>query len=105
MALRAKGIDPGPALVYSAGISINGGEAALHRCVADFEDSRSRPTAIFAVSDEVAIGARHAARLHQIKVPRAAPVHHPVHDRRARSRSRSRSNTRSAPLLTGSLPA
>jgi DNA-binding LacI/PurR family transcriptional regulator len=69
MALQAKGIDPDPSLVYSAGFSINGGEAALHRCVADFGDGRSRPTAIFAVSDEVAIGALHAARLQHIMVP------------------------------------
>ncbi len=67
MTLRAAGIEPDPALVYSSGFTINGGEAALHRCLAETEGNR--PTALFAVSDEVAIGALHAARMHGLRIP------------------------------------
>jgi LacI family repressor for deo operon, udp, cdd, tsx, nupC, and nupG len=66
--LQAAGIEPDPALVYSTGFSINGGEAALHRCLGEFTGA-DRPTAVFAVSDEVAIGALHAARLHGLRIP------------------------------------
>ncbi len=66
--LRASGIEPDPRLSYSTGFSIDGGEAALHRCLADFTGG-DRPTAVFAVSDEVAIGVLHAARLHGMRVP------------------------------------
>src|SRR6476646_5557565 len=41
MTLRAAGIEPDPALVYSSGFTINGGEAALHRCLSD---GPARPT-------------------------------------------------------------
>lgn len=68
MALRGAGVRPDPKLVYSSGFSINGGEAALHRCLAEFPGT-DRPTALFAVSDEVAIGALHAARLHGLRIP------------------------------------
>lgn len=67
MTLRAAGVEPDPALTYSSGFSINGGEAALHRCLAESADDP--PTALFAVSDEVAIGALHAARLHGLRIP------------------------------------
>lgn len=67
MTLRAAGIEPDPALIYSSGFTINGGEAALHRCLA--ESGPHRPTALFAVSDEVAIGALHAARMHDLRIP------------------------------------
>ncbi len=67
LALRAAGIEPDPALAYSTGFSINGGEAALHRCLA--AGHPDPPTAVFAVSDEVAIGALHAARLHGLRIP------------------------------------
>jgi DNA-binding LacI/PurR family transcriptional regulator len=66
--LCAAGIEPDPTLVYSTGFSINGGEAALHRCLGQFHDGQ-RPTAIFAVSDEVAMGVLHAARLHGLRIP------------------------------------
>jgi DNA-binding LacI/PurR family transcriptional regulator len=68
MTLRAAGIEPDPALLYSTGFSIDGGEAALHRCLGDFGEG-DRPTAVFAVSDEVAIGVLHAARLHGLRIP------------------------------------
>lgn len=67
MTLRAAGIEPDPGLVYSSGFTINGGEAALHRCLS--ETTGNRPTALFAVSDEVAIGALHAARMHDLRIP------------------------------------
>jgi len=69
-ALRAAGIEPDPELSFPTDFSINGGEAALHRSVGRFGPSADRPTAVFAVSDEVAIGGLHAARLHQIQVPK-----------------------------------
>lgn len=71
MTLRAAGIEPDPALVYSSGFTINGGEAALHRCLSD---GPARPTAVFAVSDEVAIGALHAARMHDLRIPEELSV-------------------------------
>jgi len=67
-ALRGAGVEPDPALVYSTGFSINGGEAALHRCLGELHGDQ-RPTAVFAVSDEVAIGVLHAARLHGLRIP------------------------------------
>src|SRR6478609_6045883 len=68
-ALRRSGIEPDPALVYTTGFSINGGEAAMHRCLAAFHRTADPPTAVFAVSDEVAIGVLHAARLHGLRIP------------------------------------
>ncbi|HET9647936.1 MAG TPA: LacI family DNA-binding transcriptional regulator [Microlunatus sp.] len=68
MTLRAAGIEPDPALIYSSGFTINGGEAALHRCLSE-SSGPDRPTALFAVSDEVAIGALHAARMHDLRIP------------------------------------
>lgn len=73
MTLRAAGIEPDPALVYSSGFSINGGEAAMHRCLAQFTGP-DRPSAVFAVSDEVAIGALHAARMHGLRIPQDLSV-------------------------------
>lgn len=67
LALRTAGIEPDPTLVYSTGFSINGGEAAMHRLIA--ASGGARPTAVFAVSDEVAIGVLHAARLHGLTIP------------------------------------
>ena len=51
------------------GFSIDGGEAAVHRMLRRRAAPASLPTAIFAVSDEVAMGVLYAAREHGLKVP------------------------------------
>lgn len=66
--LRAAGIAPDPSLVQRTGFSIEGGEAALHRMFSH-ADGLAPATAIFAVSDEVAMGALYAARERGLKVP------------------------------------
>jgi len=68
LALREAGIDPDPALVQRTGFSLDGGEAALHRMFARTDRQRT-PTAVFAVSDEVAMGVLYAARGHGLRVP------------------------------------
>ena len=65
--LRAAGIEPDPALHQVSGFSIEGGEAALHRLFS--RSDIALPTAIFAVSDEVAMGAIYAARSRGLSVP------------------------------------
>lgn len=74
LALREAGIEPDPALSERTGFSTDGGEAATHRVfsrrAADFEP----PTAVFAVSDEVAMGVLFAAKEHGLKVPRDLSV-------------------------------
>ncbi len=69
LALREAGIEPDPTLVQSTGFTVDGGEAAAHRI---FGPNRvgEPPTAIFAVSDEVAMGVLYAARDHGLKIPR-----------------------------------
>ncbi len=69
LALREAGIEPEPSLVQNTGFTVDGGEAATHRI---FGPNRTGepPTAIFAVSDEVAMGVLYAARDHGLKIPR-----------------------------------
>ena len=69
LALRAAGIEPDAGLVQRTGFSINGGEAAVHRMFGQTGQSRDLPTAVFAVSDEVAMGVLYAARELGLKVP------------------------------------
>ena len=61
LTLREAGIEPDPDLVQRTGFSIDGGEAAVHRVFGPTA-SAELPTAIFAVSDEVAMGVLYAAR-------------------------------------------
>ena len=58
-ALRAAGIEPDPLLVRSANFTVNGGYDATLQLLGD---PRVHPTAIFAASDEMAMGAILAAR-------------------------------------------
>jgi LacI family repressor for deo operon, udp, cdd, tsx, nupC, and nupG len=74
LALGVAGIEPDPALVQRTGFSLDGGEAALHRAFSGGVEPRTRPTAVFAVSDEVAMGVLYAARGHGLKVPRDLSV-------------------------------
>jgi LacI family repressor for deo operon, udp, cdd, tsx, nupC, and nupG len=74
LTLRAAGIEPDPALVLRTGFSMDGGEAALHRVFGRGWKSRDLPTAIFAVSDEVAMGVLYAARQQGLKVPKDLSV-------------------------------
>lgn len=69
LTLREAGIDPDPGLVQRTGFSMDGGEAALHRLFGQGRADCDFPTAIFAVSDEVAMGVMYAARRHGLKVP------------------------------------
>ncbi|WP_210479253.1 LacI family DNA-binding transcriptional regulator [Naasia sp. SYSU D00948] len=66
LALRNAGIEPDPGLVEPADFTIAGGHAVAARFLADPE---RRPTAIFAASDEMAIGAILAAREIGLRVP------------------------------------
>lgn len=67
LTLREARIEPDPALVQRTGFSLNGGEAAFHRMFARPADCEP-PTAVFAVSDEVAMGVLYAARGHGLSV-------------------------------------
>jgi len=68
-ALNAAGIRPDPQLFEAADFSIPGGYRAAKRLLGDH-----RPTAIFASSDEMAIGAMLAARDLGLSVPRDVSV-------------------------------
>lgn len=65
--MREAGIEPDPQLFQVSGFSIDGGEAALHRAFS--QPGVPPPTAIFAVCDEVAMGAMYAARARGLRVP------------------------------------
>ena len=59
-----------PALVKGTGFSVRGGEAGLSQLLADVNgDVAALPTAVVAVSDEVAMGLIHGARRRGIKIP------------------------------------
>jgi DNA-binding LacI/PurR family transcriptional regulator len=64
-ALRHAGMAPAPNHVQAARFTVNGGYQAMCRILAD----RNPPTAVFAFSDEMAIGAVRAAREHGLRVP------------------------------------
>ncbi len=66
VALEAAGISPDPALFQSADFTIAGGYAAAKQL---FGNPRTRPTAIIAASDEMAIGTILAARDLGLRVP------------------------------------
>jgi DNA-binding LacI/PurR family transcriptional regulator len=70
LTLREAGIEPDPALVQRTGFSMDGGEAAVHRVFGRGWKARDLPTAVFAVSDEVAMGVLYAARQQGLKVPK-----------------------------------
>ncbi len=69
LTLREAGVKPDPALAQRTGFSMDGGEAALHRVFGGTLRGEELPTAIFAVSDEVAMGVLYAAREHGLAVP------------------------------------
>lgn len=64
-ALRAAGIDVNPELEQNGEFTMQGGEEAMNRLLA----ARERPTAVFAQSDEMAIGALRSIRRHGLRVP------------------------------------
>jgi LacI family repressor for deo operon, udp, cdd, tsx, nupC, and nupG len=74
LTLREAGIEPDPALVQRTGFSMDGGEAAVHRVFGQGWPACDLPTAVFAVSDEVAMGILYAAREHGLKVPKDLSV-------------------------------
>ena len=73
LTLREAGVERESALVQRTGFSLNGGEAAFHRMFGRTADCEP-PTAVFAVSDEVAMGVLYAARGHGLAVPRDLSV-------------------------------
>ena len=62
LTLREAGIEPDPALVQRTGFSMDGGEAARAPGLRSGRAAGDLPTAVFAVSDEVAMGVLYAAR-------------------------------------------
>jgi LacI family repressor for deo operon, udp, cdd, tsx, nupC, and nupG len=69
-ALAEFGIDVDPDLIGMTGFAIEAGTAAMDRLwERTGADPDRRPTAVFAVSDEVAMGVLHSARRHGISVP------------------------------------
>lgn len=66
VALEAVGISPDPKLFSSADFTIRGGYAAAKQLLGN---PRNRPTAVFAASDEMAIGTILAARDLGLRVP------------------------------------
>jgi LacI family repressor for deo operon, udp, cdd, tsx, nupC, and nupG len=63
--LDEAGIGPGPHHVQTAGFTVTGGYRAMIRML----EHPDPPTAVFAFSDEMAIGAIRAAREHGLRVP------------------------------------
>ena len=69
-ALGEYGVDVDQELIGMTGFAIEGGTAAMDRLwAATGADPARRPTAVFALSDEVAMGVLHSARNHGITVP------------------------------------
>lgn len=64
-ALRAAGIEPDPALDEIGAFTIEGGMTGMQRLLTLAE----RPTAVFAASDEMAMGALHVVRHAGLRVP------------------------------------
>jgi DNA-binding LacI/PurR family transcriptional regulator len=63
--LEEAGVPPAPDHVQTAGFTVTGGYRAMGRIL----ERPDRPTAVFAFSDEMAIGAVRAAREHGLRVP------------------------------------
>lgn len=63
--MRAHGVSPGASRVLDGGFSFRGGYAAMRRLV----DAGDVPTAVFAASDEMALGVMRAAAEAGIRVP------------------------------------
>ena len=64
-ALRTAGIEPSPELEREANFMVDGGRCAAEELLA----LPDRPTAIFALNDNMAVGVLHAARRHGLTVP------------------------------------
>jgi DNA-binding LacI/PurR family transcriptional regulator len=64
-ALQAAGVDPDPQMEVNGGFSIEGGGDAMDVLL----DRTDPPTAVFAMSDEMAFGAMAAARRRGLRVP------------------------------------
>lgn len=74
-ALNEAGLPTDPALVKTTGFAAEAGAAALNELLTDVEgNARGLPTAVVAVSDEVAMGVLHAARRAGISVPHELSV-------------------------------
>jgi LacI family transcriptional regulator, repressor for deo operon, udp, cdd, tsx, nupC, and nupG len=74
-AMHEAGIEPEPALTETTGFAVEAGEAALEAQLALAGwDAAALPTAIVAVSDEVAMGVLYAARHRGIRVPQDLSV-------------------------------
>ncbi len=74
-ALAAVGASPDPGWVRSSGFAVEGGTRCLQELFVEIDSgSVRRPTAVFAVSDEVAMGVLHAARLRGLRVPEELSV-------------------------------
>ena len=75
LTLREAGIEPDPALVAAHRVlRSTAARPPLHRMFGQRPTAGELPTAIFAVSDEVAMGVLYAAREHGLKVPRDLSV-------------------------------
>jgi LacI family transcriptional regulator, repressor for deo operon, udp, cdd, tsx, nupC, and nupG len=64
-AMRGVGVDPGPSRLLDGGFSFRGGHAAMRRLI----DAGDVPTAVFAASDEMALGVMQAAAEAGLRVP------------------------------------
>ena len=64
-ALQVAGVDPSPDLILEADFTVEGGEQAAERLLS----GPDRPTAIFALNDNMAVGVLHAAKRYGISVP------------------------------------
>lgn len=75
LALHERGLAVDPALIGITGFAVEAGEQALLKMWTEFgSDLRRMPTAVFAVSDEVAMGVIYAARRLSIRVPQDLSV-------------------------------
>jgi DNA-binding LacI/PurR family transcriptional regulator len=64
-ALAAAAIEIRPELAVAGGFTIDHGRAGMDRLLA----TSAPPTAVFAISDEMAIGAMQSARRHGLRIP------------------------------------
>ncbi|MDQ2740418.1 MAG: LacI family transcriptional regulator [Actinomycetota bacterium] len=74
-ALRENNVEVEPVLIAITGFAVQAGEKALERLwLGSGCDIAAMPTAVFAVSDEVAMGVLYAARRYGIRVPEELSV-------------------------------